>query len=99
MTLFLIFCPEGFATCLGSVRPDLPGGRTGNLQNRRSALGPALTFPNSPAILIFDIFSTDSEYVEDKPRGMWLSPTSHLGTGGSLYPCGWPSVSPPLLPQ
>ena len=29
--------------------------------------------------------------------GMWLSPTRRLGTGGFLYPCVWPSVSPPLL--
>ena len=34
-------------------------------------------------------------YAGDKPGGMWLSPTSHLGTGGVLYPCVWPSVSPP----
>ena len=26
---------------------------------------------------------------------MWLPPTSHLSTGGLLYPCVWPSVSTP----
>ena len=35
-------------------------------------------------------------YVGDKPGGIWLSPTSRLGTGGFLNPCVWPSVSPPL---
>ena len=35
-------------------------------------------------------------YVGDKPGGIWLSPTSRLGTGGILKPCVWPSVSPPL---
>ena len=36
-------------------------------------------------------------YVGDRPGGMWLSPTSHLGIGGSLYPFERPSALPPLL--
>ena len=40
-----------------------------------------------------------SIYAGAKPGGMWLSPTSHLSTGGLLYPCVWPSVSTPLLLQ
>ena len=36
-------------------------------------------------------------YVGDKPGGIWLSPTSRLGTGGFLNPCVWPSISPPLV--
>ena len=35
----------------------------------------------------------------DKFGGIWISPTSRLGIGRSLYPCVWPSVSPPLLLQ
>ena len=64
-----------------------------------SALVPVLTFLNSPANLVLGIFSLDLECAGDKPGGIWLSPTSRLGTGGFLYPCVWPSVSPPLLQQ
>ena len=35
---------------------------------------------------------SDPVYAGDKPGGIWLSPTSRLGTGGSLYPWVWPSV-------
>ena len=56
-------------------------------------------FLNPPANLILGIFSLDLVYAGDKPGGMWLSPISHLGTGGFLYPCAWPSVSTPLLLQ
>ena len=56
-----------------SVVPDRPWGRTGNLQNRRSALVPVPTFPNSPANLVLGIFSTDIEYAGDKRGGMLIS--------------------------
>ena len=38
-------------------------------------------FLNSPANLVLGIFSLDPVYAGDKPGGMWLSPTSRLGTG------------------
>ena len=60
--------------------------RTGNLQNRRSALVPVATFPNSPANLVLGIFSSDLEYAGDKGGGMQLSPTCHLGIGGFYTP-------------
>ena len=85
MTVFLVFCPESSANGPVSVGPDWPRGRTGNLQNRRSALVPVLTFPNSPANLVLGIFSPDLEYAGDKRGGIQLSPTCHLGTGGFLY--------------
>ena len=31
-------------------------------------------------------------YAGDRPGGMWLSPTSRLGIGGSLYHFEWPSA-------
>ena len=85
MTVFPRFCSEGSATGLGSVGPDRLGDRTGILENRRPVLEPAQTCPNSPASLIFDIFLL-FEYAGNRPGGMWLSPTSRLGTGGFLYP-------------
>ena len=92
-----VFWPEGSATSPVSVGPDRPWGRTGSLQNRRSAFAPVLIFPNSPANLVLGKSSLNLEYAGDKPGGIWPSPTSRLGTGGFLYPGVWPSVSPPLL--
>ena len=94
MTIFRIFCPEGSANDLVSVGPD-----SGNVQNRRSASSPVLTFLNSLVNPIFGIFLLDPECVGDRPGGMSPSPTSRLGTGGFLYPCVWPSVLLPLLSQ
>ena len=47
-------------------------------------LGSSSDFLNSPANLILRIFSLDLVYARDKSGGMWLSPTSRLGTGGFL---------------
>ena len=41
--------------------------------------------PRSKVPLVF-------EYAADKFGGIWPGPTSHLGTGGFLYPSVKPSV-------
>ena len=52
-----------------------------------------------PRVRLLDLIKADlldPVYVGDKSGGVWLSPTSRLGTGGFLHPCVWPSDSPPL---
>ena len=44
------------------------------------------------ANLVLDRELPRSVYAGDKFSGMWLSPTSHLATGGFLYPSVKPSV-------
>ena len=94
-----VFCLGGSATALVSAGPGQILGRTGQLQSRRLAWVPVPISPSSLANLVLGIFSLDLEYSEDKPGGIWLSPTRRLGTGRFLYPCVWPSVSTPLLLQ
>ena len=90
-----VFSLEGSATGLVWVGPNWTWGRTGNLQSRKPAWVPVLIFLSSPANLVVT-FLLDPVYAGDKPGGIWHSPTSRLGTGGFLYPCVWPSASPPL---
>ena len=71
--------------------------RTGSLQSQILVWGPVLIFPSSPANLVSDKSLLVIEYAKGKLGGIWLSPTSCLGTGGFLYPGVWPSVSSPLL--
>ena len=97
MTVFLVFVLKVLSTV--RCRSD-PTGHEVELVTYKveDLLGSSSDFPKFPN-LILGIFSLDLVYAGDKPGGMWLSPTSRLGTGGFLYPCVWPSVSPPLLLQ
>ena len=82
MTVFVVGCPEVLPMVRCLSYPTGPEVGLGNLQNRRSALVPVPTFPNSPANLVLGIFSTDMSMLE-------------TNVVGCLYPSTWPSVSPP----
>ena len=73
------------ANALVWVWPCPLSGQTGNLQSWKLVLDPFPTSPCSPA---------------NKFGGMWVSPTSRLGTGRILYPSArlsvWP-LCPPLV--
>ena len=98
MTVFIVFVLKVLPTV--QCRSDSTGHEVKLVTYKvEGLLGSSSDFLNSPANLILGIFSLDLVYAGDKPGGMWLSPTSHLGTGGFLYPCAWPSVSTPLLLQ
>ena len=85
-----------FATSPMWAGPGHFGGGTGNLQSQRLAWYSPI-FPNSRTKLVSDTCELVIKYAGDKPGGIWLSPTSRLGTGGSLYPCEGPSASPHWL--
>ena len=83
---------SGSAICPEWVGSSHFEGRTGNLRSQRLVLGPVLVSPSSLANLNSDTFELVLGYAGDKFGGIWLSPTSHLGTGECLYPCVRPSV-------
>ena len=89
---FQYFLLLGLQLSIFSAGPSHFGGQTGNLQSRRLVLDPALIFPNLLANLNSDTFKLVLGYAGDKFGGIWISPTSRLGTGGPSYPCVWPSV-------
>ena len=93
-TELTISCLLRSANALVWVWPCPPWGWTGNLQSWKPVLDPVLIFPCSPANLVLDRELPRSGYAVYKFGGMWLSPTSHLGTGGFLYPPVKPSVWP-----
>ena len=68
-----------------------------DINRPKTCLAPVLISLNSPANPVVGTFLLAPVYVGDKFGGIWLSPTSCLGTCGFLYPCLWPSVSPYLL--
>ena len=93
--VFLVFCPEGSSNSPVSVGPEfeLVTYKVEDLLGSSSDFSKFTSQPNS-----WHIF-TRSCVCWRQAGGMWLSPTSHLGTGGFLYPSVWPSVSTPLLLQ
>ena len=78
----------------GRSEPIRPEVETGSLQNQSLDWAPALISLSSLANPVADTLFTSSCVFGDKPGGIWLSPTSRLGTGGLLNPCVWPSISP-----
>ena len=81
------------------IRPEV---ETGSLQNQSLDWAPALISLSSFANPVTDTLFTSScvftsSRPTNKPGGIWLSPTSRLGTGGFLNPCVWPSISPALV--
>ena len=91
-------CLSRPANALVWVWPCLLLDRTGNLRSWKPVLEPALIFPCSLANLDLGRELPSSVCVVDKFRGTRLSPTSRLGTGGSLYPSVVPWVWPLWLP-
>ena len=55
-------------------------------------MGPDYLFSFLPFNLVPETELLEFVYAGDRFGGIWLSPTSHLGTGGFFYPRVKPSV-------